>query len=225
MKQLLHWLLQFINYIFDNHLIIDKSTFFTLVIGQITIYGILLTFYQFVVSYHENKNVADRYLGVNITEYFVKMKVSIFDKIVSKKYFIAIFLLEIIYIPFITIYKNMIPLKVISIMNFIWFAIVIVYFAIFIMLFSQCTKTLMMLKMSSDAKTNDYIVRKINKNFLKKSIGKRRKYNKVELLQQDFMCLHNQIQIDNNNQLQERYNELICFIFDEYNRKKNMKSN
>ena len=220
MEQLYYWFQKFLNYISDNQLTIDKSTFFTLVIGQITIYGILLTFYQFVVSYHGNKNVSDRYLGVNITEYFVKKKVSIFDKIVSKKCFIAIFLLEIIYLPFITIYKNMIPHKVISIMNFIWFAIVIVYFVIFVMLFSQCTRTLMKLKMSSDAKTNGYIVQKINENFLKKSLSRRRKYNKVELLRQDFMCLHNQIQIDNNNQLQERYNELICFVFDEYSRKK-----
>lgn len=44
------YLLQIIiDYMFNNNLSIDKATFFTVIIGQITIYGILLTFYQFVL--------------------------------------------------------------------------------------------------------------------------------------------------------------------------------
>lgn len=59
------------NYIFENNLNIDKTTFFTVIIGQITIYGILLTFYQFVASY---KKVSNQYLCFNITEYFYEEK-------------------------------------------------------------------------------------------------------------------------------------------------------
>ena len=40
--------MDFFNYVVNNYLIIDKSTYLTIVIGQITIYGILLTFYQFL---------------------------------------------------------------------------------------------------------------------------------------------------------------------------------
>ena len=60
----------------NNDLNIDKATFFTVIIGQITIYGILLTFYQFVASYQGNERSVTRYLGINITEYFVKKKIT-----------------------------------------------------------------------------------------------------------------------------------------------------
>ena len=50
------YLLQTImDYMLNNDLNIDKATFFTVIIGQITIYGILLTFYQFVASYQGNE--------------------------------------------------------------------------------------------------------------------------------------------------------------------------
>ena len=51
-----------VDYIFNNNLNIDKTTFLTIIIGQITIYGILLTFFQFVVSYQENKREVTQYL-------------------------------------------------------------------------------------------------------------------------------------------------------------------
>lgn len=50
-----------VDYIFNNNLNIDKTTFLTIIIGQITIYGILLTFFQFVVSYQENKREVTQY--------------------------------------------------------------------------------------------------------------------------------------------------------------------
>lgn len=91
------YLLQIIiDYMFNNNLSIDKATFFTVIIGQITIYGILLTFYQFVASYQGGEKAATRYLGINITEYFVKKKIKIFNKIISKKMFGVLLILEIL---------------------------------------------------------------------------------------------------------------------------------
>ena len=55
------YLLQTImDYMLNNDLNIDKATFFTVIIGQITIYGILLTFYQFVASYQGNERSVTR---------------------------------------------------------------------------------------------------------------------------------------------------------------------
>lgn len=48
---------------------IDKATFFTVVIGQITIYGILLTFYQFVADYRGSEKSVTKYLGKDIAEF------------------------------------------------------------------------------------------------------------------------------------------------------------
>ena len=80
-----------IDYILNNNLNIDKSLFFTIVIGQISIYGILLTFYQFVASFQGNRKAAVTYLGTSLNEYFVKQTVSSFHKIVSKKWFATVY--------------------------------------------------------------------------------------------------------------------------------------
>lgn len=175
------YLLQIImDYMLNNNLSIDKATFFTVIIGQITIYGILLTFYQFVASYQGGEKAATRYLGINITEYFVKKKIKIFNKIISKKMFGVLLILEILYKPFMTIYGETLGASTISIINFVWFLFAIGYFILFVMLFIQCTKSILMIKMSSDVKRNGYIISEINKEFLKKTMKERiRKKHRV----------------------------------------------
>lgn len=204
----------------NNNLNIDKATFFTVIIGQITIYGILLTFYQFVAAYQGNEKSAIRYLGINITEYFVKRNISVFNNIVSRKVFGAIFVLEILYKPFITIYGDMFLAKAICIMNFIWFLFVIFYFVVFVILFFQCTKSILMIKLCSDVKTNGYLIHDINKEFLKKTLKERISQNATELLGQDFAYLRDAIQVDDNTELQARYNQLISLIFTNYIKRK-----
>lgn len=211
------YLLQIIiDYMFNNNLSIDKATFFTVIIGQITIYGILLTFYQFVASYQGGEKAATRYLGINITEYFVKKKIKIFNKIISKKMFGVLLILEILYKPFMTIYGETLGTSTISIINFVWFLFAIVYFILFVMLFIQCTKSILMIKMSSDIKRNGYIISEINKEFLKKTMKERISKNAIDLLRRDFVNLHDAIQEDENTELQGRYNHLIHLIFTDY---------
>ena len=211
------YLLQIIiDYMFNNNLSIDKATFFTVIIGQITIYGILLTFYQFVASYQGGEKAATRYLGINITEYFVKKKIKIFNKIISKKMFGVLLILEILYKPFMTIYGETLGTSTISIINFVWFLFAIVYFILFVMLFIQCTKSILMIKMSSDIKRNGYIISEINKEFLKKTRKERISKNAIDLLRRDFVNLHDAIQEDENTELQGRYNQLIHLIFTDY---------
>ena len=220
MERISYLLQKIIDYMLNNNLSIDKATFFTVIIGQITIYGILLTFYQFVASYQGGEKAATRYLGINITEYFVKRNISVFNNIVSRKIFGAIFVLEILYKPFITIYGDMLPIEMIRVMNFTWFFFVIFYFVVFVFLFFQCTKSILMIKLSSDVKTNGYLIRDINNMFLKKTLKERSDKNAIELLAQDLAYLHEAIRLDDNPELQGRYNQLIYSIFSEYMKRK-----
>lgn len=216
MERISYWLQIIIDCMLNNNLSIDKATFFTVIIGQITIYGILLTFYQFVASYQGGEKAATRYLGINITEYFVKKKIKIFNKIISKKMFGVLLILEILYKPFMTIYGDTLGASTISIINFVWFSFAIGYFILFVMLFIQCTKSILMIKMSSDVKRNGYIISEINKEFLKKTMKERISKNAIDLLRQDFVNLHDAIQEDENTELQGRYNQLIHLIFTDY---------
>lgn len=219
-ERISYLLQKIMDYMLNNNLSIDKATFFTVIIGQITIYGILLTFYQFVASYQGGEKAATRYLGINITEYFVKRNISVFNNIVSRKIFGAIFVLEILYKPFITIYGDMLPIEMIRVMNFTWFFFVIFYFVVFVFLFFQCTKSILMIKLSSDVKTNGYLIRDINNMFLKKTLKERSDKNAIELLAQDLAYLHEAIRLDDNPELQGRYNQLIYSIFSEYMKRK-----
>lgn len=209
-----------VDYMLNNRLDIDKATFFAIVIGQITIYGILLTFYQFVASFQGAEKAATRYLGINITEYFVKKNISVFNKFVSKKLFGAVFVLEILYKPIMAIYGGMFSMQMISFMNFVWFVFVIFYFVVFVILFFQCTKSILVIKLYSDVKTSGRLIYDINQMFLKKTVKEHISQRAVDLLNKDFKDLRVAIKYDDNPDLQPRYNRLIYNIFNIYTKRK-----
>lgn len=84
-----------IDYIFNNNLNIDRTTFLTVVIGQITIYGILLTFFQFIVSYQGGKREITQYLGRDLTNYFLKKNIFFINNLLYKNLFKITLILEI----------------------------------------------------------------------------------------------------------------------------------
>lgn len=207
-----------LNYIINNQLYIDKATYITIVLGQITIYGILLTFYQFVVSFQDLSSSVTHYLDVNLTEYFIKKKVSIFDKVISRKIFLIIFILEVLYKPMLNIYGDLILGKYLSIMNFIWYLFVIFYFIIFIVLFWQCTQSILMLKRVSNIKESKLLIHDINKKFIRKSRKEKKTISAIKLLNDDIEYLLELIEKDNDNSLRlhKEYNDLIFQIFKTY---------
>lgn len=202
-----------LDYIVNNQLYIDKATYITIVVSQIAIYGILLTFYQFVSSFQGNPDSVTKYLGVNLTEYFIKRKVSIFNKVVSKPFFLILFMLEVLYKPILNIYGNYFTEEIIPIMNFIWYSFVIFYFLAFIVLFWQCTQSILMLKSISDIKRNGLVIGDINKAFMKKTIKERMTIRAIDLLSYDIEWLIESVKEDNNPRLQKKYNDLIFQIF------------
>ena len=208
------------DFIFNSELTVDKNTFFTVIIGQIAMYGILLTFYQFVASYNESKEIATNYLGRNIIDYFIAKNMKIFNPIMSKEFLCIFFILEIMYKPVLKICEKWIYSQIISVLNFLWFGFVILYFITFVIIFSQCAKSIVNIKMCSDTITYEYVIRDINKNFLKKSLRDRVIYTNIEMLLDDFDQLSMAIQIDNNSKLQKYYNYLIQEIFADYIKQK-----
>ena len=211
---------KFICYVLNNRLEIDKSTFLTIVIGQITVYGILLTFYQFVESFQGDNNSATSYLGTNITKYFVNKNITVFRKIISKKLFFGCFLLELLYKPFMVVFGDCFSEQAVNIMNFAWYAYAFFYFASFIILLYQCTDSVMRIKFHSDAKRDRYLIRDINKKFLRKAPRDIIREKAVDLLYDDFKSLKVGISLDNNPDLQREYNELFYELVEGYIKRK-----
>ena len=127
-----------------------------------------------------------------------------------------LFVLEILYKPFVTIFGNVITIKLISVLNFVWFAFVIIYFILFVLIFFQCSKVILYIRIPSDAKKNGYLIEEINKDVFRKTIVDRIKYRDVDLLYRDFKYLRCAIQDDNNDELQYRYDRIINSILEEY---------
>ncbi|MBE5896136.1 MAG: hypothetical protein E7281_00095 [Lachnospiraceae bacterium] len=206
-------------YLFNNDLSLDRTIFFTVIIGQITIYGILLTFYQFVASYREGEKPRIQYLGTDIFEYYVKKKISVFSY-TAMKVILVMWIVEVLYKPVVTIIGSMLDKKWICMTNFIWFGFAILYFLFFIVIFYQCTKCLLTIKLTSDIKRNNTLINAINKGFLKKTLIERVNKSRVELLEQDLTFLHRAILHDDNVELVDEYNSLIQNIFNDYCKRK-----
>ena len=82
MEKIIFYLEIMKKYCMNNNLSVDKSTYLTVIFGQITMYGILLTFYQFVADKSDGKKT---YLGCNLNECYIKKNV-VFLNTVQGKY-------------------------------------------------------------------------------------------------------------------------------------------
>lgn len=205
-----------IDFIFDNNLSIDQATFFAIIIGQITIYGTLMVFYQFVKSYSRNEGVVRTYLGVDIEKYFMKKHLGVFANIKTRIIIAVILILEILCKPFVVIYGEKCSNETISIINFIWFSFVIILFIGSVFLLLGCIAGTQRIGEYFKGKTNEEIINDINKNFLKKKIKERITLTSYKLLCKDLNYLKVAIKADNNSDFQEGYNRLIDIIFNTY---------
>lgn len=213
MNQTLHTLQ---NYFFHNELCIDKTTFLTIIIGQIAVYGILLTFYQFVASYQRNEKNTYRYLGTNIIDFYIRKNTGFFGKIVTKRIFALLLAAEILYKPLIDIYGHILSTEAVSAMNFCWFGFVIAYFLVFACIFFRCAQNIMLMKYCFEKRTTDYYINCINTFFLKHTLKKHVNRDSIKLLCSAFRIVRESIQKNENKDFIAYYNRLIIDMFDEY---------
>lgn len=210
-----------LDYIINNQLVIDKGSYLTIVIGQITVYAILLTFYQFIVLFQGTKDrYVQRYLGTKLKDYFVKKRLTIYNQIVSKPWFGLLFILEILYKPIISIYGKVIPDNVITVFNFIWYVYIVFFFVVFVALFFQCMKCILSIELATDKRCNTDIIRCINNEFRKRTFDDRLKKSSIKMLMEAMKAISNSIAEDDDSELQTEYNKLIIDIFDDYEKGK-----
>lgn len=202
-------------YFQTNCIEIDKSTYFTVIIGQITIYGILVTFYQFVVSYNGNNELVKKYLGVNVVEYYVKKKVVVFDKFISKRIFSFLFILEILYKPVSVLLGNKIDKCVYYMLNSIWYTISVLYFIVFTIMLKEFISCTLTIKNFSNINQNICLKKDIDNLRFKNSIKDKIYMENIELLIRKFECLFIYIKEDNNDTI-EIYYDVIKTMLDNY---------
>ena len=208
------------DYVFHNGLIIDKSMYMAVITGQITIYGILLAIYQFIPSVKGKEKGEYRYLGVDIVRYYLMNRMRVVQKFISEKFFLLLFLLEILYKPIITIYGHLLDYTVVCCMNFIWYFFAVTYVVLFVFLLFQYAQRLLTITVCFDENRNYFIYDQINENFLKRTMNRRGSENNIDLLIDALNVLTNCIREDDDQKFRSHYNELFEKILEEYSYKK-----
>lgn len=209
-KSLIQYLIDFI---FHNNLIIEKSTYFTVILGILTIYGIALAFYQYVESHNVNKEC---YLGENIISACMKYETSVINNIISNDLFKLGCLFEILYKPFIIVYKDILTISVIQILTFVWYAFALFCLVVFFLLFFRSARCILNLTSHYNFETYKSIVFQINHDFLRKMKNRRTREFDFVSLENSFYKLNKFIDQDENKKSPNKYNELIEIIFISY---------
>lgn len=209
-----------LEYIINNNLCIDKGTYLSIVVGQITLYGILLTFYQFLIDILKAQK-SEQYLGVNIEEFRIKNYLNIFHRTITSSAFLILFLLEILYKPLLSIFNGMVSVKIIPILNFMWYAFAVGYFIIFAIVIFMCARTTLRLKnlfvdsnVSVKSKIEKKVLKRLRVSFWKADA------NKLDMVLNAFYRI---VQKDNNEELYDDYNRMLQNLFEEYELQKNKK--
>lgn len=140
----------------ENILPLSETTYLTVVFGQIAIWGILLTFYQFVASRSEKE-----YLGIKIdARYYSNI---LFEKVISSKLFITFFILNILAYPTKVILEENALNRYISLVTLFWTMFFVIYLVMFAWMFWRCAVLISKCNKMSGEQVMKEVSRSINK--------------------------------------------------------------
>ena len=114
------------------------ENYISLLVGQITIFGIVLASFQFLCDHQKNDQQSNFYLGYNIFELELKDNVTILS-FGKSKLFLFLILFEIISLPVVCVIYA-IPKVVVNTMIIIDIVVVMLYFVVMFLLLFQIAK-------------------------------------------------------------------------------------
>lgn len=189
--------------------IINIDNYFMIVIGLITIYGIMLAFHQFVVSLYGNKASGLMYLYCNLSDYNLDQNVPLL-KIAKNPFFKWVTIIEIIFAPFLIVAGYILPKIIMYIMSFAWYAWVIIYFCIFFIMFWQCASAMSRIRLRLYDK--DELVKLINKDFVKTRNKVNKKKRPIDALDDDLRLIKRALESDGYPSKQPYYDLMFELI-------------
>lgn len=184
---------------------IGWELYFSLIPGQITVYGVLLAYLQFVTSYSGSKDVISTYLGMDLMEYYLRKSLFINRRIVSSPIFFTLMILEVLYKPVITVFEGRIDPKMVNLLNFFWYLFVVCYFAVFIILLFQTSRSLLFMKNAMDVKRNRVLIYEINQKIVNKAFESNKNISQIRELEERMLFLKAGIRQDGRKDLYPEY--------------------
>ena len=196
----------------SGQLQIDKGTYFTVIISQLTIYGILLTFIQFLAAANfKGQNITDEYMGKEVKNYYLYQKLKVF-KIINGRPFYLLWAVFILLKPALWIFGGRISETGKAVSMFIWYLGAVLYMILFAYIFVEFARISMTLKRAGRISTWNWTFDQIDKDFLKK----KRKGNKSAALKEALEELAFYQKSDNNEYLKERYGDIRLKLLNDY---------
>lgn len=194
--------------------IVDTNDiFWTVIIGQITIYAILLAFYEFMVSLQQEDEV---YLGYRVIPFYVNQKCKAYRCIISKKWFSLLFLIGIIYNPIIYITQKKIGKNILIVLNTVWYLYVIFFFFVFAIAVVQSMRCVLAVKLITNLNEARYHTEIFNKAFRKHSLSDMIKKTLTELFVYDVGHLIFCVEHDSNSAMGKSYDQLFFSLASDY---------
>lgn len=183
--------------------------YFTAIIGMITIYGIIMTFYQFVSSYQKSDVV---YLGYNLKEYIINKESPIQRIMINKKVkYLCVF--EIVIIPVIYFLEDYICPLAYSFGVILWYGGIAIFFLLSFFAMFQSAKSVRMLNKNLDIERNkkclDMIDQEYKDKVIKKGITLENLEKELDFIKWKRVC-------DKSPNLQDRYENLIYMLLNMY---------
>ncbi|MVX62395.1 hypothetical protein GKZ28_01600 [Clostridium chromiireducens] len=210
-------IIEFIN---GNQIKIDKSAYFTVIAAQLTIYGIFLTFVQFIANIdNEGKNTITHYLGIEINSFYINKKLKL-SKIIKSRIFLAILIVSFIIKPILVVFNIAIDERIQSLLIFAWYSLAIIYMILFACVFVGCAKLTMEIKRIGENSKYNLVLDEIEGNFIKESDELLRKELEVDKLDQILILVKELYKKDNRSDLLTRYDKLVKRLLQKYYDKK-----
>lgn len=210
-------IIEFIN---GNQIKIDKSTYFTVIAAQLTIYGIFLTFVQFIANIDsEGKNIITHYLGTNINSFYINKNLKL-SKIIKSKIFLATLILSFLIKPILVVFNLTFDERIHSLLIFVWYSLAIIYMILFACVFVGCAKLTMEIKRIGENSKYNLVLDEIEGNFIKESDKLLRKELEVYKLDQILILVKELYKKDNRSDLLTRYDKLTKRLLQKYYDKK-----
>ncbi|WP_027207187.1 hypothetical protein [Butyrivibrio fibrisolvens] len=154
----------FCNFVINNNISIDKSVYITLLVGELTISAIYLSFCQFIFGAGDKNEVP--FLGNKPFEFYIRKRLDKETKVIRCPFFKLLIAYQIIYKPIVAIYGSDMPKVFLSIMNFAWVTSVVVFFGFFVHLVLKCIVFTYSARGLFD-KRSKWLYREMRKDFVK----------------------------------------------------------
>lgn len=209
-------LIEFISFIWKKELVLDKSIYLTVILGQLTIYGIFLTFMQFVATLNGDNSIKT-YLGKDLKQFYMIKKLK-FYRIIRSRWFLYLMIISILLKPFMTIFTSIINTEVNRILLFNWYFFNVIFLLIFMYSFFECVILSIGFMDFGQGLYNSEVLEEIEQEFLSNKRFKNKAYSCDKLADEMDYILYERKK--NNEILDKCYQRFIPKLIEIYIDKK-----